>query len=335
MDFFALDIGFKTTKIIKLKKSGNQKYKLIAAHIIPTPIGGMAGDSDTNLQAVAQAIKQATAEIGINSKYVCNSLPESDVFTRIINMPKMSESELKSAITWEAEQAIPLPLDEVNYSYTIAETKEDGSMSVMVIAAPKRLVHKYETMFAMAKLTPIALETNLVATTRALISNPAQPTTLLLIVGARTTEIGIIKAGNLVFTRSIVTAGEAFTRALVAGFQLEVAQAEQYKRTYGLLPNQFEGKVAEALKPVVNILIKEIKRTINYYQTQSKGEKIATIMLTGGGASLPDLPGYLAKELNLEVQIGDPFQLIETKHPFTAEVVPSFSTAIGLAMKDL
>ena len=337
MDFFGLDIGTSTTKIIQLKKTGKEKYWLKSAVIMQTPSGGMAGDSEANLVAMAETIKKGMNEAKINTKHVVGSLPEAEVFTRIVPMPKMSKSELESAISWEAEQNIPLPMADVNFSYQVVNTKEDGSMEVMIIAAPKRLVEKFESMFALAELVPVALETNLVAASRALTHSEQTAPAIIIIIGFRSTEIGITKAGNLVFTRSIATAGESLTRALVTGLQLETAQAESYKRSYGINTEQLEGKVAASLQPIIGILNREIKRTINYYQTQAPDQTIKTAILTGGSANLPQLVPLLTKELNIEVQIGSPLQKLDTgkETAISTELLPSYAIAMGLAMKEL
>ncbi|MFC1756293.1 pilus assembly protein PilM, partial [Patescibacteria group bacterium] len=56
---------------------------------------------------------------------------------RVINVPIMSDKELRSSITFEAEQYIPLPLKDVNLSYQKLEipTSHKGKISVQLVAA--------------------------------------------------------------------------------------------------------------------------------------------------------------------------------------------------------
>ena len=98
--------------------------------------------------------------------------------------------------------------------------------------------------------------------------------------------------------------------------QLPEDQAEQYKRTYGLLPDQLEGKVAKLLTPLIDEMVKEINKSFVFLQQQ--GWHVPDqLILTGGGAMLPGLSGYLVQKLNLEVLLGDPFENFIKDENFT------------------
>ena len=338
MEFIGLDIGTVGIKLVKVKKTGNDRFRLEAAGVAASPAGGMLSDSEQGLLNVAEVVKKLLAEVKSTTKQVVTALPESEVFTRIVVMPKMSKSELDSAINWEAEQNIPLPLSEVNYSYTIVDNLENGSMEVMVVAAPKRLVEKYEKVLALAELIPVGMETELLAGSRALITKQQQGLTMILVMGARTCDVGIVKQEKLVFTRSIASAGEALSRALMTNLQLDSAQAESFKRTYGLFSNQLEGKVALAMQPVVEVLLREVKRTVSFYESKAAGQKVKTAILIGGSANLPGLAPVLTNGLGLEVQIGNVLAKIEQAHRgvnILPEVLPQYGVAMGLAMKEV
>ena len=338
MDFFGLDIGSVTTKVAQIKRSGKDKYRVEGAAVIETPVGGMVAEADANLTTMAETLKKAINEAKISTKNVSAALPESEVFTRIISMPKMSKTELESAITWEAEQNIPLPLSEVNFSFNVVDTQPNGAMEVMVVAAPKRLVDRYERVFSLAGLTPVALETELLAAGRFLVPATLGDPVVVVISGAQTSDIGIMKLGNLVFTRSIATAGEALTRSIMTTLQLEPGQAEAFKRTYGMATNQLEGKVANAMKPVVEVLIREIRRTVNFYESKSGGMTVKTAVLAGGTANLPEVVSLLASGLNIEVQTSAAITKLDQSKKggvITPELLPVYAVALGLGMKEI
>jgi type IV pilus assembly protein PilM len=287
---------------------------------------------------MAEAISKARSEAKISTKNVVTSLPESEVFTRMLVMPKMSPSELESAISWEAEQYIPLPLSEVNYSYSVVEVKADGGMEVMVVAAPKRLVEKYERVFKLASLTPVAIETELLSASRSLVGDNVADLTLVVDSGARTTDMSIIKSSNMVFTRTIATAGEALTRALMANLQLDEGQAEAFKRSYGLRADQLEGKVATALDSVIQVMLTEIRRTINFYESRGTQEKVRRVVLSGGTSLLPELVTKFATVLNIEVEIGNCLLKVvadERVGQIPTEQLPLYGVVMGLAMKSV
>jgi len=186
----------------------------------------------------------------------------------------------------------------------------------------------------MAGLTVTAVETELVSLVRALA--PVDKVVLLVDFGARSTDLAIAKNGLLSFSRSIPTAGEAFTRAVAQSLGIEYQQAEQYKKTYGLSGKQLEGKIRGALDPVIRIVTDEIKKAIHFYQTEEKGEMPVSVILSGGTAGMPEVISALTKLLGLEVVIGNAFGKVSVEPQAAkslAPYAPLYAIAVGLALR--
>ena len=131
--FFGLDLGSSQIKVAQAKKAG-QGFKL--AHL--------AVESVVN-ETEAEAIKKVVKSAGIKlSSEVNLALPESEVYTRIVDIPKLSETELNSAIQFEAEQYVPVSLDEVELFHQIlpGNDVESKTMKVLLIAVPKARLSK-------------------------------------------------------------------------------------------------------------------------------------------------------------------------------------------------
>lgn len=336
-----LDIGVSSIKVVSLVKE--EQFKLVSLGSIPVPSPGMLSEVETDLQNVAGAIKKLFEATKIDEKEVVVALPESKVFTRVIDdLPYLSDAELSSAIEYASEEFIPMPLSEVNLNWQIlnrsSPKEKDGKTMVLVVASPKNVVAKYINVLGMAGLKPRALETEIIAVSRSLVgNNPFSPSTLIIQMGAATTDFAIVSKGLIWLTRSISTGGQALTRALSQQFNFELSQAEQYKKVYGLLPDQLEGKVFEALKPVVDIILGECKRVIQASDTKHPQNPIKRVVLSGGGAKMPGLVVYLANSLALEVQEADPWYLIGKDKSLIAKLAqeaPSYSVAVGLALRE-
>lgn len=331
-----LDIGSKTIKLVELVKDGPRR-KLRSSGVVGysgSPIEHMQDGKE--LTVLAELIKKLHKESNTSSKDVIIALPEPQVFTRTIKFPLLTDQEIASAVKWEAEQYIPIPVNEAIIQHKILERREGASppeVLVLLVAAPRVLVEKYVKAVQTAGLAVVAVETELMALVRALA--PADQTTLLIDFGARSTDIAIAKNGLLSFSRSIPTAGEAFTRAVAQSLGVEQKQAEEYKRTYGLSGSQLEGKVGGALGPVFKLVADELKKAIQYYQTEEKGDVPSSVILSGGTAGLPEAISTLSKSLGLEVVVGNPFAKV-TMDPETAKKIapyaPLYSIAIGLAL---
>lgn len=303
---WGLDIGRSFIKVVQL--GGNPKKRtLVAASAIATPGGGIQSESMVDLKKLSEAIKSCVNSAKVSGNQCSISLIESQVVTRLIAMPPLTEKELSSAINWEAEQYIPLPMKDVNLQYKIvskAEESQDGKMSVLLVAAPKRVIDKYLMVIKNAGLTVSAVETESTALARAL-TGPQEPMSVILSMGAFSTELIICKNQNVLFTRSIATGGFNLTKAIMAEFNLPQAQAEEYKQTYGIVPENLEGKVAAVLRPILDVLVSEIQKAEEFVRGRVAREVVSKIITAGGGAFLPGLSQYLTEKTSLEVLLGD------------------------------
>lgn len=333
-----IDIGSHSIKIVEVAKSG-AKSKLLAAGSIATPPGALTSNSSADQEAIAVAVKKLLKDTGATSREANIALPESQVFTRVIDVPQLSSRELASAIKWEAEQYVPLPLDQVNLDFSVLrDSKQTGkpTMEVLLVAAPKALIERYLTLLELAELAPIAIETEIIAAARALSRTSLNLKTVLIAsLGAQTTDFAILQDGILAFTRSISSGGEALSRALAQKLEFDVSQAEEYKKTYGLETNKLEGKIVEAVKPIMDTIIGEMKRAVAFYAERYPNRRIEAILLSGGTAKLPGMVVYIATEMNIETQLGNPWLGMDRDSRFSVldPQGPVFSVAVGLALR--
>jgi len=332
-----IDIGSKTIKIVELAREG-KGFRLRASGIAGHK--GITPDNikdDKEFGALAECVKKLHKEAKVSSKNVSIALPETQVYTRTIRFPLLTDSEIASAVRWEAEQYIPIPVNEAIIQHQIIERKEasPGQVVVLLVAAPQALVEKYAKVVEMAGLTLYSVETELIALVRSLA--PEEQTAMIIDLGARFTNIAIAKNAQLVFSRSIPTAGEAFTRAVAQILGVQEAQAEEYKRTYGFSSTQLEGKIKVAMEPVFRVIADEIKKAIHFYQSEEKADIPTSAILSGGTAGMPEVASSFTKMIGMEVIVGNPFAKVEVEPDAVkslAGYAPYYSTSVGLAMKE-
>lgn len=339
-NFFGLDIGSNSIKVVELARRGDH-LALVAAGTTPTPPNALISEANEDLVALAETIKKLHRDIRLTSNHVVLALPEAQVFSRVVEMPNLTEAEVASAIKWEAEQYVPIPLSEVNIDWQILSSPDPKSnkIDVLLVAAPTMLVNKYLQVLKMADLHAISFETEIIAVSRSLVSNTVgSPTTLIISIGASTTDLTAVRGGQISFTRSIATGGMALTRAVAQDLGFEMDQAEEYMKTYGLDSTQLEGKLTAAIKPVFDVVVNEIRRAVAYYIGKNPNDPIKRIIVSGGAAKLPGMVVYLAEELGIEVQMGNPWEGVELPETLSSKLVdagPTYAVAVGLAMKDI
>ncbi|HSX48787.1 MAG TPA: type IV pilus assembly protein PilM [Candidatus Saccharimonadales bacterium] len=332
-----IDIGSKTIKVVELAWEGG-KPVLKASGIVGVKDASIDRIQDEGEMAtLANTIKGLFRDAKISSKEVSIALPETQVFTRSLKFPTLTDQEIASAVKWQAEEVVPIPAKEAIFQHMIIERRENAvppEVLVLVVAAPRALIEKYMKILTMAGVTVTGVETEMLALSRAVA--PAGQTVLVADFGAKSTDIGIAKNEKLVFSRSIPTAGDAFTRAIAQTMGINPVQAEEYKKTYGLSGTQMQGKVAAAVSPIFKIVVEEIKKAIHFYQTDEKGETPNLVILSGGTAGLPEAAPQLAKLLGVEVVIANPFAKVSVSPEIAqniANYAPLYSIAVGLALR--
>jgi type IV pilus assembly protein PilM len=337
---FGLDIGSTAMKVVWVNNEKNGiTYNTSLS--IATPQQGLYSESPFDHQEMASVINKMVVDAKITTNNVNVALPENHAFTKVIEMPILSNHELESAIYWEAEQYIPVPLESVTLAWcklrNVKTSLSEEKMQILLVAASKELIKRYQTILDLAGLTVVSLETEILSVIRGLTLYETIPTSLVVHIGAMSTILCIVQEGILVFNYFVPLGGVALTRAIASDFGLSFEQAEEYKRVYGLSGNNLGGKIGKAIQPILTALVTEIKKALSYYTEKYKNDSsITQVLVTGGSSSLPGLSVYLARQLGFEVVIANPWEMLKMQGvPADVEKVGSaYCVAIGLALKE-
>ena len=343
MPVLGLDLGSNNFRAVELD-SDKGKYVLRSFGVYQSPKIDLKSDSPSSISEYANALKAFINEQNFTTSEAVVGLPEANVFTRVINYPKMTAKELKSSISYEAEQYIPLPLDEVNYDFQIMDDDftEEGKMNILLVAAKKDVLAKYVEIIKQAGLSTKGIEPETLALQRSLYNIPgASNASVIVNIGAESTQVIISYKGYVRFTRSINVGGDAMTKALAQELKIDPTQAEEYKKTYGLDSSQAEGKIFSVIQPVFDTILGEINRSKTYYTTHNPSVTINKVILSGGTALMPNILFYIANNVNVEVELANPWKnillssKIQKDKDFLIEQGPVFVTAVGLALKEV
>ncbi len=338
---FGLDIGISTIKAVWLFSAKNG-FIVDASITSPSTQKGMLSESPLDEEEMAQAIIKTITDAKITSKSVNIALPENHVYTKVIEMPNLSDRELSSAIYWEAEQHIPVPLSTVTLAWSILKRPQKEAVSekmqVLMVGAPTLLIKKYQKITTMAGLSINVLETEILSIVRALVTSQDFPPSVVINIGAVNTSLALIRDGVIIFTYSIPTGGLAISRAITTDFGLTPEQAEEYKRTYGVSTHAFGEKVGKAAEPILNSIMTELKKALAYYSDKYKNDKpIRQILLTGGTAKLPGIDAYFVQHTNIETVTASPWKILVDQNTLPKAILdngPDYTIAVGLAMRD-
>lgn len=336
---FGFDIGASTLKAVWLDIETNS-MKLASCAVLPSPPRGMASESVLDQEAIAGAIKQVLNEGRITSRSVHIALAENQVFTKVIEMPVLSEKELASAIKWEAEQYIPAALTTMTLDHVMLkeiQTPSGPRMLVLLVAAPTALIKRYQQVLDMAGLSIASIETEILAIVRSSVPHDTTPTSFLAHIGSLSTSFAIVQHGTIIFTYSIPVGGLAIDRAIASDFGFSLQQAEEYKKTYGVEKENLSGKIGKAIGPILSTIVLETKKALAFYKEKYQQDfPIEQILLSGGSASVPGITTYFAEQAGIEAILVNPFEMwnITDVPDEISQSAPELGTAIGLALKE-
>lgn len=270
----------------------------------------------------------------ISTNRVAVSLPASRAFTHALKLPKMAQKDIEEAVQTEVEQLLPGHAGDSYIDYTKLR-EDDENIEVFIVAMPKPIVDSYLTLTRMLGLEAVLFDTAIGASAR-LFSYDKQSSipSVLVDFGANNTDITVFNKG-LVVTGTVAYGGDNITNTIVRTLGVTPREAVMLKSKYGLSKSAVQDQLLQAAEPSLNLLMKEIRRTIRYYeQRYSKEEPIEQIVIMGGGANMPGLAEYLTDKMKMSVRSFDPASHIEFGHlhHFYEAERTSYVTAAGLAI---
>ncbi len=345
---FGLDLSDISLKVAQLKPEG-RGLALANYGRQEVPRGVIEGGAIKKVDELANIIKKGVSDVNglpINTKYCVVSLPETESFVRVIQLPKMKSNELKEAVRWELENEIPLPIDQVYFDWQIVEPfgVSADHYDILTGALSRSLVDPYLEVFKEAGLRPLVFEIESVATSRALIKDEFVPQPVMIIdIGARRTSFIIFAGRTIHFTASSPISNEYLVKEIAKHLDVSLGRAKELKFEAGFEKDREGEKVFQSLLPSMNELVNQIEKYIDFFRThglggQSETRDISKILLCGGGANLSGLPSFLSGALNLPVEVGNPWVNILEPAPesipeLSYEQSISYTTVLGLALR--
>lgn len=340
---FGLDIGHGSLKVMQLSDMPN---KLSGKNHQPKVIGyGFTNfDKAAQLDGVVvqpEVIAKAAYELfknnlvgDITTRRVAIAIPAYRTFTRSLQLPNLKPNELREAVELEAEQYISLPLEELYLDYEIVKQTAENT-DLFVVAVPRTIVDSYLALAQIMGLETVLIEPTLSSSGRLFTLDERSDTASFVIdFGSLSADISIFDK-HVIVTGTVQGGGASFTQTIKEALAVSDDEAGLIKTRYGLGASKKQAEIKKALEPTLELIVKEIRRMMRYYEERYGSDRpISQIITLGGGANMPGLSDYLTNALRLAVRHSDPWHYIDHKHlePPTAADKPMYSTAAGLSL---
>jgi len=341
--YLGVDIGTLSIKIVELSNENGrpklENYAILTNYglALRNLAQDSAGKTPKVFDGEASSMLRRLVKAGeIKAREINMSVPIFSSFLTVMELPQMSESEVISAVQFEAKKYVPVSLDSVIIDWSLIGTSADGKILILLVAIPKDLVNEYTNIAREADLKLLTIELETVSAARALIGNDPVPT-VLVDMGSRDTTISVTDSGSLRISHSIETSGEDLTRVLANSLNISWRRAEELKKENGLKVMDNNSQITTVLTPLLDIIIKAAQNIIDIYFSKTK-KKIEKLIIYGGASKMPGFAEYLNSRLKMDVVIGAPFSRVvypEKLKPMIDEIGHEFTIAIGLALKAL
>lgn len=166
-----VDIGSSAVRFVKLTGSAD-KPVLSLIGSISLPKGAVSGGEIIDAQAVAEAIQNLIKRTGLKEKNVVLGVGNQRVIVRFIDIPYIEEKELANAIRFQAQDFIPIPVEDAILDYQVVGDyfNEEGErfLQVMLVAAHKGMISMLIEAVEKGGLKPEIIDVNAFAVVRAL-----------------------------------------------------------------------------------------------------------------------------------------------------------------------
>ncbi len=344
--FIGIDLGHHTIKAVALERTPSG-WRVARYASTRTPMDAVKDGVITDMPSVVSALRGLLKDNGLNSGGAMIAVAGGSVVVRQVRMPKMAEATLRKSIKFEASRYVPSSVEDSYIEFEIIGPVDDQQMDVLMVAAPKDVVESRLQACEEAGLEVEAVDIEAFAMYRALVEADldqeySDKTIALVDVGSATTNVSVVSHGVFSMTRSIPQGADTLTQALKSYFKLSDEDAESGKAQLDLRELLEDGKPKEnpplrVLQPHVDDLVREIRRSLNYYQSQQQegaAKQIDQILLTGGGAKLSGLAEYFGHKLSIPTDLQDVFSNPRFAHfGDVDESGLDLSVASGLAMR--
>jgi type IV pilus assembly protein PilM len=337
---FGIDIGHSSIKVMQIDKSG-KKPMVTGYGVIRFNSDAIKNGVIVNHEAIASSILDLFKNqlVGkITTKRAAIGIPASRTFNRVIKLPpKLSSKELADAVRLEAEQYIPVSVEQLYLDHTII-SQNDQEIELFAVAVPKAIVDSHIQLAHLLDLDVTAMETTIAAAGRVFVqADRSDLPTILIDFGSISTDITIFDK-TLLVTGTVQGGGDDFTKLIASKLGTSYEEANVIKTKYGLRHSKKQAEITEVLSPMLEQMVKEIRRMQRYYEERYGNEKskIGQIVVMGGGSNVPGISEYLTNELRLPVRGSEPWQHISfgKLQPPSSVEKSMYITVAGLALID-
>ena len=320
-----LDVGAESVKAVVLRHAGDRVTLVgIALAEIDYPgVDRSATDEGANaarIDAIKSALKTSGTDISASCRVV-TAVAGPSVSVKHVSFPKMANPNLAESIGWEAKKHVPFGASEfvLDFQPLAREAGEEADEThVLLAAVEQRHIDSHVGLVCDAGVEPITVDIVPLALMNELGAEGlvGDGTVASVEIGASTLSVSIYRSGGLLLVRSV---------------RMPITTAAGNAAASG-----GEGESEEARRQWQTFVLKEVRRSLAFYNSETRRRGIDKVYLSGGRALAEGVAERFTNALKVPTEVLNPLKnLADAKIDIESLLPqgPRFALAMSLARR--
>jgi type IV pilus assembly protein PilM len=365
-----LDIDRGAIKAVQVSESGGN-YTLRHVGYRKLSPGAVSEGEVADGDLLAAELKEFWSSHSFKGKTVYLGVANQKVVVRLLDFPRMSPDDLKGAIGFEAQDHIPMPIDEATLDHIVLGPQGEGSDldRILIVAAQKDMISRYAMAIRAAGLRPQGIDVKALSLVRSTLPSALfddEGATLLLDIASEISSLVVTQSGNPTLTRFIPGGSGYLAQAIADAADLPEEEAERQLMNPKVrigpdaegggislekdddAPEEDGGDdfdpalmydVRRGLEDAVQTLAEDVQRSVEYHYSQPGSREVTQLIVSGEGALVNGLDAYLGELLGVASRRGTPFQKVSVNKSNVPDeqlrvMEPVLAVALGLSLEE-
>lgn len=348
---FSIEIGERYITVSDTDKKA-KKYRSHSLALAEHPANIYLTEKNEDLESMSSLIQRLVKDAGINKKSADIVVPDTYCYSQIFELPALTEKELISSIKYQADQFIPIPMEEACLDLEIlSEDKKNKKISVLLVASSNSIIEKLATLIEKAGFMPNSIENECSSVLRLITDmviteiNNKKPNILLQSISSLFVNFGYSSTSLYLFNLGVnlplqlhnfPLGFNIFLKDAVSNFDKPDAEIKKLLETIGFSNQQSAYNLTNVLSSPYNLMVSEIEKFI--ISAKAKYNiSVKNLFIFGEGLRIQSIDKKLSASLGLPVNILDlsPFFIKNNMVDFFKNNLFLFIPSIGANLRYL
>jgi type IV pilus assembly protein PilM len=284
------------------------------AAMAPLAPGVVRDGEIADVETLAGVLRDLFAEHKL-AKRVRLGVANQRIVMRTLDLPPLQgQKEIASAVRFQAQDHIPMPLDQAVLEYHSlgsVDTVDGPRTRVVVVAARRDMIERQLDAVKRAGLRAHGIDLSAFAMIRAL-HQPGSTDPILYVAVGGITNLAVAIGTTCVFTRVVAHGTETMAGELAERRQLTLEHAHAWLRHVGLVKpvEEIEGdadivvEAREVLQDGSRRIADEVRNSIDFHMMQVGSTGVERAVVTGPAVAIPGLAEELSELARLPMEVG-------------------------------